>query len=114
MHIYKNLYCDGDTDSHKKRILRKIKYHGGLTGIYVIAVSSGQDYFDLIPGYSLKQQSYPTKELLIMGLAGSYNSAVELVIKMVEEFSAQYGTCQFKNLFLQEKEMNFSGYNRKY
>ena len=114
MHIYKNLYCDGDTDSRKKKIIRKLKYHGGLTGIYVITVSSGQDYFDLIPGYALKQKSYPIKDLLIMGLAGNYDSAVDLVVKIMEDFCAKYGTCQFKNLFLQEKEMNFTGYNRKY
>lgn len=114
MHIYKNLYCDGDTDSRKKKIIRKLKYHSGLTDVYVITISSGQDYLDLIPGYSFKQKTYPVKELLIMGLAGSYESAVGLAIKIIEDFSAKYGTCQFKNLFLQEKEMNFTGYNRKY
>ncbi|MCH5280262.1 MAG: hypothetical protein J1E61_02245 [Lachnospiraceae bacterium] len=114
MHIYKKLYCDGETDSRKKKIIRKLKYHGGLTGVYVITVSAGEDYFDLIPGYSFKQKAYPVQELLIIGLAATYDSAVELVIKMIEDFSARYGTCQFKNLFLQEKEMNFTGYNRKY
>ena len=104
MHIYKNLYCDGDTDSRKKKIIRKIKYHGGLTGIYVIAVSSGQDYFDLIPGYALKQKSYPIKDLLIMGLAGSYDSAVELVVKIMEDFCAKYGTCQFKICFYRKRK----------
>lgn len=114
MHIYKNLYCDEEILPQKKKILRKIKYHGGLLNVYVITLSEGTDYFDLIPGYSFKQKSYPTKDLHIMGLAAGYDNAVELVQQMIGDFSEQYGTYRFKNSLLQEKEMNFTGYNRKY
>ncbi|MBP3458448.1 MAG: hypothetical protein J6K58_04505 [Lachnospiraceae bacterium] len=114
MHIYKNLYCDAETLPQKKKILRKIKYHGGLLDVYVITVSEGKDYFDLIPGYSFKQKSYTTKNLHIVGLAAGYEGAVELVQQMIADFTGQYGTYRFKNSFMQEKEMNFTGYNRKY
>ncbi len=114
MHIYKNLYCDEETLSQKKKILRKIKYHGGLINIYVITLSKGTDYFDLIPGYSFKQKSYPIKDLHIMGLAAGYDNAVKLVQQIIGDFSKQYGTYRFKNSLMQEKEVNFTGYNRKY
>ena len=113
MHIYKNLYCDAETKPQKKKIIRKIKYHAGLQGVYVIAISQGNDYFDLIPGYVLKQKAYPIKDLHIMGLADGYDSAVILVIKMIGVFFEKYGTYQFKDFLMQEKEMNFTGYNRK-
>ena len=114
MHIYKNLYCDAETKPQKKKIIRKIKYHAGLQGVYVIAISQGNDYFDLIPGYILKQKAYPVKDLHIVGLASSYESAVELVQRMLTDFSGHYHTYRFKDSFIEERKMNFTGYHRKY
>lgn len=114
MHIYKKLYCDAETEPRKKKIIRRIKYHGGLMDVYVITVSGGNDYFDLIPGYTFKQKAYPIKDLHIVGIAAGYDSAVELVQQMITDLAMQYGTYRFKNSFMQEKEMNFTGYNRKY
>ncbi|MBD5542400.1 MAG: hypothetical protein HDR00_14660 [Lachnospiraceae bacterium] len=114
MHIYKKIYCDEQIRPKKGKILRKIKYHGGLLNVYVITVSEGADYFDLIPGSSFRQKRYPTKDLHIMGLASGYESALSMVQQMIEDFMAQYGTCRFKKVFMDEKEMNFTGYNRKY
>lgn len=113
MHIYKKLYCDEKTAPQKKKIIRKIKYHGGLLQVYVIAVSAGPDYFEVIPGHQFKQKAYPIQDLMIMGLAGSYDDAIDLITRMLEDLSVKYGTYQFKKSFMDEKEMNFTGYNRK-
>lgn len=113
MHIYKDLFCDKKCEKNRRKLLKKIKYHAGLTTTYVIALSDNQDYFDLIPGYVLKQKGYPVRELNIMGLADGYDNAVELVIRMIEDFSQKYGTVYFKNFLVQDKELNFTGYNRK-
>ncbi len=114
MHIYKKLYCDEQTESKKKKIIRKIRCHAGLSpDIYIISVADGNDYFDLIPGYTLKQKAYPIKGLHIMGFASGYDSAVELVQQMITDFTNQYETYRFKDLLMQDKEMNFTGYNRK-
>ena len=114
MHIYKKLYCDEQTGQKKEKILRKMKYHGGLLDIYVITVPEGSDYFELIPGSSFKQRRYPLRDLHIMGLASGYESALAMVQQMLEDLKAQYGTWQSKKAFMDEKEMNYTGYNRKY
>lgn len=113
MHVYKDLFCDDACVRKSKKILRKIKYHAGLTSTYIIAMSEGTDYFDLIPGYVLKQKGYPMQDLHIMGLAEGYESAVSLVMQMISVFFEKYGTYRFKDYLVQEKEMNFTGYNRK-
>lgn len=114
MHIYKHLYCDADTEPQKRKLIRKIRYHGGLApNIYVIAVSGGADYFDLIPGAVFKQKAYPVKELHIVGFAAGYESALELIKRMIADFSKRYETYRFKASFMQEKERNFTGYHRK-
>lgn len=113
MHIYKELFYDDICRKKRKRILRKIKYHAGLTSVYVIVLSEGPDYFDLLPGYVLKQKAYPVARMHIMGLADGYDSAVALVTDMIDAFSKKYGTIRFKDFILREKELNFTGYNRK-
>lgn len=113
MHVYKELLCDDQCKKQRKRILRKIKYHAGLTKTYVVALSEGPDYFDIIPGYVFKQKCYPTNELHILALADGYDSAVALVMELIEKFHNQYETYQFKAGILKDKEINFTGYNRK-
>ena len=73
-----------------KKIIRKIKYHGGLFNIYVIVVSAGKDYFEMIPGHQFKQKAYPIKDLMIIGLAGSYDDAIDLVIFFGFSFSSLF------------------------
>ena len=112
MYVYKKLVCDENTIKNKGKILRKIKYHGGLTTTYVIALATSNDLFDLIPGYVFKQKVYPVKDLYVMGLADSYDSALELTTKMVERFSKIYGTYSFKENLLEEVEENFKKYGK--
>ena len=114
MHIYKKLYCDEQTESKKKKIIRKIKYHAGLSpDVYVITLAEGKDYFDLIPGYALKQKAYPLKGMHIIGLASGYDSALEMVQRILADMTERYKTYFFKDLLMKDKEMNFTGYNRK-
>lgn len=110
MHVLKDLYCDEQSKKNKKKILRKIKYHGGLLHTHVITLSSGSDYFDIIPGTVFKQKDYPRKELLIVGIASDYDSAVSLSLQMIQDFNLKYGTYFFKPFLLKEQKTLFSGF----
>lgn len=98
MHIYKDLYCDEACQKNKHLILHKLRLHMGLKpSLYLIALAEGRDYFDLIPGYVLKQKYYPLKELYLMGIADGYDAAVSLAQRMIEEFTETYKTVYFKD-----------------
>lgn len=113
MHIYKELFGDEKSLKNRKKIIRKIKYRGGLANTYIISLADNADYFDIIPGYVLKQKKYPIKDLHIMGFADGYDSAVVIVTEMITVLSEKFGTVFFKEFLEKEKEMNFTGYNRK-
>jgi len=113
MYVYNKLVCDEATKKHKSKILRKIKYHGGMTSTYVITLAGGNDIFDLIPGYVFKQKSYPTKDLYIMGLADGYDAAVDLSSQMIAKFFDQYGSYDIKKILFEDLEFNFKHYGRK-
>lgn len=86
MKWYKDLYV-GESISHKvDKIKWKINHNAGTLSIYIIALASNpQNMLDIIPTRELLQKAYPKKEMRIIGLAGSYNEAIELVRKIVEE-----------------------------
>ena len=48
-----------------------------------------------------------------MGLASGYESALEMTQRMLADMTEQYRTYFFKDLLMNDKEMNFTGYNRK-
>ena len=60
---------------------------------YVITFPSNSDnLLDMIPTRELLQKGYPKKNLHIIGIAGSYDEAVGLVVKIIEETYDNTGT----------------------
>ena len=110
MHFYSKLYLDDKTKDQYKKIRRKLKYHAGLFNTYIIAVSEGRDYFDLIPGFVFFFFSYPVKDMLVLGLADGYDSALDLATKAFNDLTEEYGTVYFKEDFLKDKDKKFSGF----
>ncbi len=104
MTFYSSLYCDENIRKKKKKIIRKIRRNAGQLGVYVIALSESSDLFDIFHVGMLKQAYFPKEKLHIMGLASSYEMAVNLAVQMVTDFFAIYGTWQFKEKLLVSEE----------
>lgn len=104
MTFYSSLYCDENIRKKKKKIIRKIRRNAGQLGVYVIALSENSDLFDIFHVGMLKQAYFPKEELHIMGLASSYEMAVNLAVQMVTDFFDIYGTWQFKEKLLVSEE----------
>lgn len=86
MKWYKDLYV-GESISHKtNRIKWKINHNAGTISVYIIALASNpRNMLDIIPARELLQKGYPKKDMRIIGLAGNYSEALELVRRIVEE-----------------------------
>ncbi len=104
MTFYSGLYCDENIQKKKKKIIRKIRRNAGQLGVYVIALSESSDLFDIFHVGMLKQAYFPKEDLHILGLASSYEMAVNLAVQMVTDFFAIYGTWQFKEKLLVSEE----------
>lgn len=104
MTFYKELYCDETTSKSKKKIIRKIRRNAGQLGVYVIALSNGNDLFDIFHVGNLKQKYFPKESLHIIGIASSYDESVKLVIKIITDFYKAYGTYQFKEKLLKTED----------
>ena len=98
MEFYKNLYI-GDSIRKPNKVKRKLKRHAKQLKIYVIILSPGTDQLEIFHSILLGQPFYKKKENLpyIVGIAGNYDEAVELVCRIVNDAMAKNGNADLKN-----------------
>lgn len=103
MKFYKNLYI-GDTIKKPNQIKRRMKYHAKQLKIYVIILCSGNDQLEICHSMLLRQPFYKKKENepFVIGIAGNYEEAVELVCRITEEAVVQNGNADLKRYLFPE------------
>lgn len=86
MKWYENLYVSESIQGKSDKIKWKIKHGMRTLDIYVIAFASNPDnLLDIIPAKELRQKSYPTSRIKIIGLAKGYEEALELTTQIIDE-----------------------------
>ncbi|MCI9417535.1 MAG: hypothetical protein HFI82_09030 [Eubacterium sp.] len=86
MKWHNSLYTDEKTRRRQKKIKWKIMHRAGMLRVYVITLASNEkNLLDIIPSWELLQKRYPKKNLYIVGLAGSYNKAMEVAGHIVSD-----------------------------
>ena len=96
------MYCDEKLQKKRKRIQRKLRMNMGQLSIYTISMAYGNDLFDIMHCSNFKQKAYDRKNLYIIGIASSYESALNLVQDMIQNFYEMYGTYDFKAKILED------------
>ena len=70
----------------KEKIIYKLENGKFQPGIHLILLStSGRNHMEIVNSALLLQPKYPQKDLLVAGIAKSYDGALELVEKIFEE-----------------------------
>ena len=83
--FYKNLYW-GDSVKKHSQVKWKLYHGSGQITIYCIKrADSDGDQLDIIHCAFLTQPYFRTNPAYIYGVAGSYNEALDIVIKITEE-----------------------------
>lgn len=97
MKFYKNLYI-GDTIKNPDRVKRKIKHHARQLQVFVIMLALGDGQLEICHSMLLRQPFYKKKENepYIIGIAGNYEEAVEIVCKITREAVAQNENADLK------------------
>lgn len=100
MKFYKCLYI-GDTVKNPSKIKRRLKLHAGVS-VHIIAFAPGNDQLEIYHSAFLKQSYYRKHPPVIIGLAGSHDEAVEIVVKITKECLLATGNCNLKE-YLKER-----------
>lgn len=105
MKFYKNLYVS-DGIKNIRKVKHKLKTGAGLIDIFCITLCSGSDQLEIFPSYVLMQPYYHKHPVYVIGIASSYQGALELVMKIAEEAYTQNGNCDLKKYLLDKERLH--------
>ncbi len=88
-----------------KKLLKKLYKSKVPCFFYVLTLENGSDQLAIYPAYCLQQPFYRKHPPVVVGLAGDYEEAQALVIRIVEDSMAQTGECNLKD-FLRSRQQN--------
>ncbi len=95
MRFYRYLYV-GESVTNPAKVKRKLKNHIGQLSVYVICLAGGMNQLEIYHCAYLKQKYYRFHPPVVVGLAGSYDEAVTLVMQMTKESLNYTGCCNIK------------------
>ena len=105
MKFYKKLYV-GEMVKNPRKVKRKLNRNAGLVNIYIIALCKGPDQLEIYPSYVLMQPFYRVHSPYVIGIASSYEEAVEIVRTIVEESLHENGDCDLKKYLLYKERLH--------
>ena len=84
----------------KKRIIRKVKRRSILGAEYLLTLSANpEDLIDIIDTRVVRQRYYPTKDLVVIGLAGDQEEAMMLAGEIISGIYAVQGDFALREFF---------------
>ncbi len=103
MKFYKKLYV-GESIKKPNKVKRKLRRNAGQFKVYVIALAGGDDQLEIYHCAFLQQKYYRDHPPYIIGLAGGYEEAVDIVVKITEAALKETGRPDLKKYLFPENE----------
>lgn len=106
MKWYPVLYLDPATEKKEKKIKKRMERRKVNAQVYCVAIASNdKNLFDIYNVNELLFQYYQQKEIKIVGLAGSKESAVGMVADIVNDMYQQTGKIDAGTFFQWEENV---------
>lgn len=102
MMFYKNLYV-GDTIKNPNRIKRRLKANKKLINVFVIAYAQETKKLEIYNSLFMQQWYYKENPPFVVGIAGSKEEAMDIIVKITQEALHQTGKADLVS-YLKEKE----------
>lgn len=99
MKIYKRLYTSPKLVKKRTRIKWALKYNLDKLNIYIITLPTTDDQMEIFHCRELKQKYYDNASLVIIGIAESYDEAINLIQQILLDCYDKTGTYYIKNMF---------------
>ena len=89
---YRDYFVGKSIESRRKQVRKKLEQGKVQLEIYVITLASNENnLLDIIPSWNLLQESYPSRDLYVLGIAGGYHEALELAGEIVSRVYRETG-----------------------
>lgn len=105
MKYYKYLYISDDLEKKKEKIIRRLEQNKLQMNVQLITLpQSDHNQMEIIDSKLLLQPSYPKKDLFVVGIVSSYDSALEFVEKITQEVFEETEHTDIRNYILKKEQ----------
>jgi len=103
MRFYEKLYI-GESIKHPLVTKWKLRVAAGQFHVYVIVISeNGDNQLECFHNALLKQKAYHSRDFLVVGIAGDYSEAIELITKITQDCVNETGNANVKQFLLNDR-----------
>lgn len=100
MRFYKDLYV-GESIKHPERVKWKLRVAAGQIHVHLITISeNGSNQLECFHNALLKQKVFHRKDHYVVGIAGNYEEALSLILKITQECVDETGKADLKTFLL--------------
>lgn len=103
MKFYRHLYV-GESIKKPNKVKWKLRHRAGQLKIYVIALAGGDDQLEIYHCAFLQQKYYKDHPPFIIGIAGGYEEAVDIVVEITQAALKETGSPNLKKYLFPENE----------
>lgn len=104
MRWYRNLYIGEQARKNRYKIVWKVKHRAGTINIYLLILPfNSENTLEIINANYLLQSYYKNKDIKIIGIAYSYEEALTLLTKIVQEVYQKTGNVKIKEYIIQQQ-----------
>lgn len=103
MRFHDRLYV-GDSIRHPELVKWKLRVAAGQFQVQLIVISNNNDnQLECFHNALLKQKAFRRQKLFVVGIAGNYKEAIELIRQITEDCVRETGTGNVKDFLLSKK-----------
>lgn len=105
MRFYKYLYVSDSMEKKKEKIIRRLKAGKFNLSCYVIALAKNPvNQLEFYDSAFLLQKNYKKDHIFVVGLAGCYEEALELVKQISEDTYKKRNDVNIRKFVIEEQE----------
>lgn len=102
MRFHNKLYI-GESIKHPQRVKWKLRVAAGQFQVYLIVISNNKEnQLECFHNSLLKQKFFRRQKLYVVGIAGNYEEAMELIQRITQECVSKTNTANIKAFLMNE------------
>ncbi len=105
MRYYRYLYLSGSLEKKKEKIIRKLEEKRFQLNIYVITLAGNEkNHLEIYQSNLFLQPDFPYEDFFVVGIAGGYEDAVELVEEIAKEVYNETKGADIRSYILKKEQ----------
>ena len=105
MKYYRHIYLTEGLEKKKDKIIQKLESNKFQISIHLLVLSRNEkNHLEIINSVLLLQPDYPKEDYFVVGIAKSYDDALELVEKITEEVYHETEGTDIRSYILEKEQ----------